>query len=172
LDYHVEYNNANCKPLNLGDLFGHIQPFVGYSGSVFYNFNTVPSLATPSLPLQTVVTPVNNSLSWSGTTPISLSGNFNFNGLIALNFVAPNIVNLDCCSGTVYFCFKVRVKDVNCNVCEKEVCGSAIIPKTADLNWTNEKAKDQFILKSLETGPGKPGNGAVQPDMIKKNKPN
>ncbi len=152
IDYHAEYNAVACKPANMGNLFGHIQPFNGYYGTNYYNFNSLPFSGSPSLQLQTVVNPVNNSLTWSGSNPINLStaGGGNFNGLIALNFIAPDIVNLDCCTGRVYYCFKVRVKDANCNVCEKIVCGSFEIPKARQHEWRNEKAKSQFKLKSLE----------------------
>lgn len=152
IDYHAEYSAVACKPANMGNLFGHIQPFIGYDGTNYYNFSSLPSAGSPSLQLQTVVNPVNNSLTWSGSNPINLStaGGWNFNGLIALNFVAPDIVNLDCCTGRVYYCFKVRVKDANCNVCEKIVCGSFEIPKARQHEWRNEKAKSQFKLKSLE----------------------
>ena len=152
IDYHAEYNALACKPANMGNLFGHIQPFNGYSGSNYYNFNSLPFSGSPSLQLQTIVNPVNNSLTWSGSNPINLStgGGWNFNGLIALNLIAPDIVPLDCCTGKVYYCFKVRLKDANCNVCEKIVCGSFEIPKARQHEWRNEKAKDQFKLKSLE----------------------
>lgn len=160
IDYHAAYNNINCKPLSMGNLTGHIQPYTagGYNG---YN---IPGFtgANPVLPLQTVVTPVTNSLTWSSTTaPVVLqSGGFiNLAGMIAINFVAPDIVPLDCCSGTVYYCFKVRVKDVNCNVCEKIVCGSTIISKaTATQTGVNDKAKEQIKLRSLEGDQG-PING-------------
>lgn len=152
IDYHAEYNAIACKPANMGNLFGHIQPFNGYYGTNYYNFNSLPFSGSPSLQLQTVVNPVNNSLTWSGSNPINLStaGGWNFNGLIALNFIAPDIVNLDCCTGKVFYCFKVRLKDANCNICEKLICGSFEIPKVRQHEWRNEKAKSQFKLKSLE----------------------
>lgn len=153
MDYHAEYSNQNCKPLNMGNLFGHIEPFVGSHGPANWNFNSLPGIV-PSIPpvlaLQTLISPVNNSLTWSGPTPINLSGAYNPNGIVGLNFVAPDIVNLDCCSGKVYYCFKVRVKDVNCNVCEKIVCGSSEIPKQKQIHWSSEKAKDQYRIQSLE----------------------
>jgi len=101
------------------------------------------------LSLQTNVIPVNNSLTWSADpSPLMFSGTPN--GLIALNFIAPDIVNLDCCSGVVYYCFKVKLTDVNCNVCEKIVCGSFEIPKEGLREWKNEKLKDLYKLQSLE----------------------
>lgn len=174
IDYHAEYSAVACKPANMGNLFGHIQPFNGYYGANYYNFNSLPFSGSPSLQLQTVVNPVNNSLTWSGSNPINLStaGGWNFNGLIALNFIAPDIVNLDCCTGRVFYCFKVRVKDANCNVCEKIVCGSFEIPKARQHEWRNEKAKDQFKLKSLEGNQiqgNKLMNGESLEEFIKRN---
>ncbi|MGZ3755513.1 MAG: hypothetical protein ACXVAY_16990 [Mucilaginibacter sp.] len=153
LDYHTEYNNANCKPANMGNLYGHIQPFDGYVSGNYYNYNNIPFTGSPSLSLQTVINPVNNSLLWSGSNPISLysGSSWNFNGLIAVNFIAPDVVPLDCCSGRVYYCFKVRVKDANCNVCEKIVCGYADIPKATDSRpYVNDRAKSQMKLRALK----------------------
>lgn len=172
IDYHAEYSNVACKPANMGNLFGHIQPFVGNYGTNYFDFNSLPFSGSPSLQLQTVVNPVNNSLTWTGLTPISLGGGWNFNGLIALNFIAPDIVNLSCCTGKVYYCFKVRVKDVNCNVCEKIVCGSFEIPKEKQKDWKNENAKEQFKLQSLKNNQSSERNtddGRSFLKMFKKN---
>lgn len=149
LDYHAVYNNQNCKPQNMGNLLGHIQPFVGNAYGSYWNFNSIPYTGAPALQLSSSISPVNNSVTWSGTNPINLSGPFNLNGLVVLNFIAPEIVNLDCCSGTVYYCFKVRVKDVNCNVCEKIVCSSAVIPKKGTRDWINTDVRDKYQIQSL-----------------------
>ena len=152
IDYHVEYNSRECKPQNIGNLTGHIQPFVGtYGGN--WNFYSLPGAVgapPPTLPLQTVINPVNNILTWTGPNPINLSGAFNTNGIVGVNFIAPRILNLDCCSGTVYYCFKVRVKDVNCNVCEKIVCGSSKIPKKKTIQWTSIEAQEKNEIESLK----------------------
>lgn len=173
MDYHVVYNNLQCKPLNMGNLFGHIQPFVGTDDNGnYWNFYSLPGTGNPVLPLQTLVNPVNNSLTWAGSNPIDLSGSSwasFLNGLIALNLIAPDILSLECCSGTLYYCFKVRIKDVNCNVCEKIVCGSAEIPKKKQPNWKNEKAKDQHQIQSIENSPGQIGKGKGFPEFFKIN---
>ena len=60
----------------------------------------------------------------------------------------------------------------NCNVCEKIVCGSFEIPKAIQPHWKNEKAKDQFKLKSLEGNQiqgNKLMNGESLEEFIKRN---
>jgi len=98
-DYHVAYENDLCKPANMG-IFGNI-----YSPN-----NTVGGLVLADNGTQ--------SISWNPGSPSV------FNGNIKLNISKPNILNLPCCNGVMYFCLKVKVTDVNCNVCEKFVCGS------------------------------------------------
>jgi uncharacterized repeat protein (TIGR01451 family) len=99
LDYHVTYSSAECKTLNMG-IFGNIiSPNTSVGGlNLTYN-NT-------------------NSLSWILGSPVVL------NNKIRLTITKPSILSLSCCSGKIYFCLKVRIKDVNCKVCEKVVCGS------------------------------------------------
>lgn len=98
VDNHFEYNETDCKPANLG------------------NFGTLssPTGAIGGLQLQN-----NNefNLNWTIGTPSVINGN------IKLNIAKPAILNLSCCNGKFYFCLKVKVTDVNCNVCEKIVCG-------------------------------------------------
>lgn len=153
MDYHAEYSDPQCKPLNIGNLTGHIQPYVSSDG--VYNFNSLPPSGSPALPLQTIINPANNILTWSGTDPISLyaptSGwSFNFNGMIAVNLISPSIINLECCKGKFYYCFKVRIKDVNCNVCEKIVCGSADMPKKKVQVWDDPKSQDRYEIERLK----------------------
>jgi uncharacterized repeat protein (TIGR01451 family) len=169
VDYHVVYDNENCKPANIGNYVGHIQPFVGNDNNGnYYNFNTIPFTGSPTILQQTAINPTNNSLTWSGTTPINLNstGSWNFNGLVVLNFVAPNIVNLDCCSGKVNFCFKVSIKDVACNVCEKILCSSEEIPKKKQLIWKDEKEKAKNQLSELKNS--KSGGGESLMEFIKR----
>ncbi len=171
MDYHAEYSNPLCQPTNMGNLTGHIQPFVGSdNNNNYWDFNSLPGTGTPYLTLQTVINPVNSALTWTGTNPIDLTGSSwaTFaNGLIALNFIAPDILNLDCCAGRVYYCFKVRIKDVDCNVCEKIVCGSSEIPKKRQARWNNEKAKDQQQIQSLKVIPATKANGSGLPELFR-----
>jgi len=102
IDYHVEYSNDDCKPDDMG------------------NFGTL-STTTTTLASLLLNAGDNNtsSLTWLPGSPSVLNGNVN------LNIIDPLILNLDCCDVSFYFCLKVRVKDVNCNVCEKIICYSS-----------------------------------------------
>ncbi len=99
IDYHVEYSEPDCKPADMG-MFG--------------------TLFSPNLNLGNLVLDNNNthSLSWELGSPTILN-----NG-IKVNIKRPSILNISCCNGKLYFCLKVSVKDVDCNVCEKIICGS------------------------------------------------
>lgn len=150
IDYHVNYENENCKPINIGNYVGHIQPFVGNESGNFYDFSNIPFTGSPALTQSNTITQSNNSITWSGTTPINLFNGSSFNGFIVLNFITPNVINLDGCSGKVYFCFKVSVKDAQCNVCEKIVCGSAELPKKKKALWKDEKQRAVYELEELK----------------------
>ncbi|NOR29440.1 MAG: DUF11 domain-containing protein [Lutibacter sp.] len=99
IDYHVEYSNPDCKPDDMG------------------NFGT---LSTSNTTLANLILNAgdNNtsSLTWLPGSPGILNSSVN------LNIVDPLTLNLDCCDVVFSFCLKVRVKDVNCNVCEKIIC--------------------------------------------------
>ncbi|PKP14553.1 MAG: hypothetical protein CVU07_14275, partial [Bacteroidetes bacterium HGW-Bacteroidetes-23] len=74
-----------------------------------------------------------------------------FNGNIRLNISKPNILNLPCCNGKMDFCIKVKITDVNCNVCEKIVCSSIILnPKKLTPFPNDPKAK---FLKDIKIRP-------------------
>ncbi|MBL4939344.1 MAG: DUF11 domain-containing protein, partial [Lutibacter sp.] len=102
IDYHVEYSNEDCKPDDMG------------------NFGTL-STSTTTLGDLLLNTGDNNtsSLTWLLGSPGVLNSGVN------LNIIDPLTLNLDCCDVTFSFCLKVRVKDVNCNVCEKIICYSS-----------------------------------------------
>jgi len=98
IDYHTEYNTDLCQPKNLG-VFGNINsPNTNFSGLVLADNGT-------------------QDLTWQLGTPSVL------NGVIRIYISKSNILNLPCCNGKFYFCLKISFKDVNCNVCEKIVCG-------------------------------------------------
>tara|TARA_R110001583_G_scaffold163880_2_gene316352 strand:- start:7406 stop:11344 length:3939 start_codon:yes stop_codon:yes gene_type:complete len=101
IDYHVEYSNEDCKPDDMG------------------NFGTL-STSTTSLANLLLNAGDNNtsSLTWLLGSPSILNNSVN------LDIIDPLTLNLDCCDVTFSFCLKVRVKDVNCNVCEKIICFS------------------------------------------------
>ncbi|WP_299527312.1 FISUMP domain-containing protein [uncultured Lutibacter sp.] len=102
IDYHVEYSNEDCKPDDMG------------------NFGTLSTSNTTLVNLILNASDNNtSSLTWLPGSPGILNSNVN------LNIVDPLTLNLDCCDVTFSFCLKVRVKDVNCNVCEKIICYSS-----------------------------------------------
>lgn len=102
VDYHIEYSNDDCKPDDMG------------------NFGTLSS-STSSLVSLLLNTNDNNtsSLSWLLGSPSVINSSVN------LDIIDPLTLNLDCCDVTFSFCIKVRVTDVNCNVCEKIICFSS-----------------------------------------------
>lgn len=124
LDYHVTYTSKDCKPTNMG-LFGNI-----------YSPNTMVGGLNLSNNLS-------QSLSWNIGTPFVL------NQKIRLTIVKPTILNLSCCNGTVYFCLKVRVKDVNCKVCEKVVCGRFNIKGNMIIDNPVEWFIDDYELRMI-----------------------
>lgn len=102
IDYHVAYSEADCKPANMGAFGTLSSPTTTLSGLLLNaaNQNT-------------------NSLNWLPGSPAVL------NTSVQLNILDPRQLNLSCCKVTFSFCLKVRVKDVNCNVCEKTICYSS-----------------------------------------------
>jgi uncharacterized repeat protein (TIGR01451 family) len=98
LDYHVVYSSPDCKPLSMG-IFGTIFSPNTTIGGLLINNNS------------------SHTVGWGLGTPTIL------NNTIKLTISRPGILNLSCCNGVLYFCLKVRVKNVDCKVCEKIVCG-------------------------------------------------
>lgn len=138
LDYHITYNPGACKPLNIGNLTSHIQAH-WYS----YSIGGILNLTGPAAPPT-----VNNAISWAATAGNSLMFT---NQIIRIYFIRPSILNIWCCEGRVYYCFKVRLKDTDCNVCEKIVCGSANLSNPWwTIEWVSPAAEDQYKIKSLE----------------------
>ncbi len=126
VDYHVEYENNLCKPANMG-IFGNI--------------------SSPNAVFNGLLIDGNNSqvVSWLPGNPAVLNGN------IKLNISKPGILNLPCCNGKMYFCLKVKITDVNCNVCEKIVCGSiSLNPKKLTPFPNDPKVK---FLKDIKIRP-------------------
>lgn len=102
VDYHVSYTDAACQPQDLGD-FGTLSTLqTTMDGSLLNNTENGTS-----------------SLTWLAGNPAII------NSIVNLDIIDPAALNLDCCDNTFYFCLKVRVKDVNCNVCETTLCYSS-----------------------------------------------
>ncbi|MFC2110324.1 hypothetical protein ACFLRU_07125 [Bacteroidota bacterium] len=102
VDYHIEYSERDCKPDDLG-IFGTLTSSTINLGDLLLNGSDNGT----------------HSLSWLLGNPSIINNSVN------LNIIDPNVLNLDCCDVEFYFCLKVKVKDVNCNVCEKIVCFSS-----------------------------------------------
>ena len=115
VDYHVEYSNPDCKPDNLGNF-----------GTLSTNNSTLAGLLLNAASNNT------SSLNWLPGSPSIL------NTSVSLNIIDPLELNLDCCDVTFSFCLKIRVKDTNCNVCEKIVCFTPIEPCDITLSTTTE----------------------------------
>ena len=117
IDYHVKYNQRDCKPQDMGTFGNMSTQNVILDGLVLDN-NT------------------NNTanLTWNIGSPSVLNTAFDF------SISKPNVLNLECCKVDFYFCLKVTIKDVNCNVCEKIIC---IEPKE-ECNLTIENVNDVY----------------------------
>lgn len=102
VDYHINYSNAQCKPDDLG-VFGTLTTTSTNLGSLILNASDNGT----------------SNLSWLLGNPSVINGSVN------LDVLYPEVLNLDCCEVDFYFCIKVKVKDVNCNVCEKTICYSS-----------------------------------------------
>ena len=102
VDYHIEYSDEACKPDDLG-VFGTLTTSTTNLANLILNAGDNGT----------------SSLSWLLGNPSII------NSAVNLDILYPGVLNLDCCDVEFYFCLKVRVKDVNCNVCEKIICFSS-----------------------------------------------
>jgi len=99
IDYHVEYSQRECKPQDMG-AFGTLLTQTQVLSGLLLDTNSNNT----------------SSLSWTPGNPSVMNTSVDF------DITKPNILNLDCCDVDFYFCIKVSIKDVNCNVCEKVIC--------------------------------------------------
>jgi len=120
IDYHVEYNNADCLPQTGMGIFGML---------------STSNLTFNGLLLDGTTNNTNN-LNWKPGNPTVLNGTIN----VAVS--EPNILNLECCKAEFYFCIKVTVKDVNCNVCEKIICLEKLPDPPCEISI--KKMKDSY----------------------------
>ncbi len=100
MDYHIEYSQADCKPADLGT-FGTLSTSLTNLSGLILNSGDNNS----------------NSLTWLPGSPSMLT-----NTSIPLDILDPLALNIACCDVIYSFCLKVKVKDANCNVCEKTIC--------------------------------------------------
>jgi len=120
VDYHATYSEPGCQPVNMDGSGGHIG----------YMTTTTNSLASLNL-----VAGQNNShvLDWIPGSPTLL------NHTVNLAVTPPSVINVSCCSVNFWFCIKVRVKDIDCKVCEQILCyPSTITTSTCQCgSWNN-----------------------------------
>lgn len=140
VDYHIEYSEDDCKPDDLG-VFGTLNSSTTNLGGLLLNGDDNGT----------------HVLSWLLGNPSVI------NNSVDLDILYPNVLNLDCCDVEFYFCLKVRVKDVNCNVCEKIVCFSSeedIEPCNIDINHLEQGQKycPGDTINLTWTGTPPPGN--------------
>ena len=98
LDFHATYSQEDCKPTDMG-IFGMLSSNTAQLDGLTL-LNNGPA----------------GSLTWGLGSPTLV------NGQIELEISEPNVLDISCCEVEFTFCLKVRVKDVNCNVCEKTIC--------------------------------------------------
>lgn len=132
IDYHVSYSNEDCKPDDMGNF-----------GTLATTNNTLSNLILNAGDNNT------SSLTWLPGSPGILNSSVN------LNIVDPLTLNLDCCDVTFSFCLKVRVKDVNCNVCEKIICfTNGNDPTNCECGkWLNNTVSVKPIIKEIPQDP-------------------
>ncbi|WP_140939582.1 DUF11 domain-containing protein [Sphingobacterium lumbrici] len=120
LDFHVSYNQEDCKPIDMG-IFGMLSSGTTQVGGLTLQGNGPAG-----------------SLIWGLGNPSII------NGQVAVEVSGPNVLDISCCEVTFTFCLKVRVKDVNCNVCEKTICYTGDPVKPCDLVITQMTDKEVF----------------------------
>ena len=103
VDYHAEYNEPDCQPVNMGDINSNI-------GNLITTTSHLSSLVLNSSE--------NNShvLTWLPGSPAIINDQIDF------TITAPEVLDITCCDVFFWFCIKVRVKDIDCNVCEEILC--------------------------------------------------
>jgi len=117
MDVHFSYDFKDCKPASVGSMMGHL-------------WTTTPNIGG-GLNLSTSPVIANNALQWQAGTPVMFTGG----QTVKLRIMRPNMLNIPCCKGKLYYCLKIRLKDVKCRVCEKIVCFSVDV---GNFNRENE----------------------------------
>jgi len=112
-NFQVEYDHDPCEPANSGVIGNISSSTTNFSGLTITNNNS-------------------QLVSWIQGTPAVLNGN------LEISVSKPGILNLPCCNGMFRFCLKVRLTDVNGNVCEKLICGSSALKSLTQFSGDNE----------------------------------
>lgn len=158
IDYHVEYSSKDCQPQDMG---------------VFGNISTNTTLLN-SLILDPASNDTSN-LTWLLGEPTVLDT------AVPITISGPNVLDLECCDVSLYFCIKVTVKDVNCNVCEKVIClekpkpecnlriknvkNSYCINDSININWTGTSTSGNVAIYLM------PASGVGSPILLASNQP-
>lgn len=121
IDYHVTYTKEACQPDDMG-MFGTLSTSAMQLGGL------------------TLTQGDNNtsSLSWILGSPSVI------NSTVDLMVKKPAILNLSCCNVDIHFCLKVKIIDVDCNVCERVICYSPENNDTTRCALQIETIKDSY----------------------------
>jgi hypothetical protein len=149
LDYHITYLSQDCKPVNMGT-FGTFTVQPNQAGNT--NFGALNLSGNNS-----------HSLTWLPGTPSVL------NQGVHLLISRPSIHNLTCCNGQMFFCIRVRIKDVNCNVCEKIICRSLNLNDNYvdQPNVPGYSTADLSALLRIDKNIDSPGDYGINDEGIK-----
>lgn len=128
--YDITYSAADCQPADMG-IFGLLS-----TQQIQWNNLTI--------------NPGDNhtaSLTWSsGASPTVL------NGSVVVDVSQPAVLDIECCEVEFSFCLKVRVTDVNCNVCERMLCFSPEdVPEPCELEVAHVGGSAPYCLGDVVT---------------------
>lgn len=98
IGYDITYSAADCQPSDMG-IFGMLSTDQTPWGNLVLNASDNHT----------------GSLTWTGAPTV-------LDGSVLLDVSQPGVLDIECCEVEFAFCLKVRVKDVNCNVCEQTIC--------------------------------------------------
>ncbi len=98
-NFQVTYINDLCKTASPGVIGNIVSSTGNFTGLILTNNNS-------------------QAVSWVQGSPAVL------NGKIRMVVSKPGVLDLPCCDGTFEFCLKVKLTDINGNVCEKTFCRS------------------------------------------------
>ena len=101
LDYHVNYSQEDCKPDDMG--------LIGTMKASTINLDGLKLNSSDN---------GSSSLWWKLGQPAMVQSDI----MLKVNY--PKLRQIDCCDLNFSFCIKVKIVDVDCNVCEKMLCYS------------------------------------------------
>lgn len=79
---------------------------------------------------------------------------------ISLDLGMPETLNIPCCGGCVYVCYKIEVTDVNCNTCVTYICRRIILPKK-QMEGNPDACNDNPNADPNPNGGANPNGGSV-----------